>query len=362
MVRILSEKPPPLEADRLLNFPHPRDASALIGHEDIFNTVTSQFLKGKLHHGALLTGPKGIGKATFAWKLARFLLAGNEAHASDMTTPLNRRITALSEPNLLLVRRGFDHDKKKHKSQIVIDDIREMKQKFALSAVDNSIRVTIIDAADEMNPHAANALLKILEEPPHNSYFLLISHNPSLLLPTLKSRVITYKFAPLNKEEMAHLSHHILASQSKNLENLAILTGGVVGQALRFFQYDALKLYNDFCHIFSHKPHSYHRDAAFKFASQFSGAANAEKFDIMIDLIQIFLSRLAHSSLAPLHNTPSHNEALAFKTLLLQEHRSEIWARAALDIPQCARSAKNVHLDPASILLEMLIKINMSKF
>jgi DNA polymerase III subunit delta' len=166
-----------------------------------------------MHHAWLISGPKGVGKATLAWKIARFLLAEAPADAGLFGAPpppatldlphdhpIVRRTTALSESRLCLVRRGWDEKAKRLKSEITVDEARRLKSFLSLSAADGGRRVILVDAVDEMNTNAANALLKILEEPPARTTLLLVSHQPARLLPTIRSRCRDLRCATLAPE------------------------------------------------------------------------------------------------------------------------------------------------------------------
>ena len=182
------------EADRAEGAPHPRLTPNLYGHEAVEAEVLAALTGGRRHHAWLLTGPRGIGKATLAWRIAKFMLAGADAPAEsgmfgdapapdtltiDADHPVSRRIAALSDPGCLLIRRAWDHDRKRLKAQITVDEVRKLNSFFGLSAADGGNRVVIVDSADDMNPSAANALLKVLEEPPDRAILILISHQPA---------------------------------------------------------------------------------------------------------------------------------------------------------------------------------------
>ena len=205
------------EPDRIEGAPHPRETARLYGHEAAEAAFLDAAISGRLHHAWLITGPRGTGKATLAWRLARFLLATPPAGETglfgaapppmsldiDPEHPVARRMRALSEPGLFLLRRGANDKGDRLSAEIRVDEVRKLKGFFSLSATDGGRRVVIVDAADEMNTAAANAVLKLLEEPPRGAVLLLVSHQPNRLLPTIRSRCRELRLAPLAPDDLA---------------------------------------------------------------------------------------------------------------------------------------------------------------
>ena len=199
------------EADRIAGVPHPRDTDLLIGQEAAEQEFLTAFGSGRLHSAWMLTGPRGVGKATLAWRIARFLLAdpgpaeeGLFGAPPPPTTldldpehPDARLVAAGAHPRLFVVRRQWDEKAKRLQTEITAEGIRKLKGFFQMSATDGGRRVVIIDSADEMNVTAANALLKELEEPPARTTLLLVTHQPSRLLPTIRSRCRVLRLRPL---------------------------------------------------------------------------------------------------------------------------------------------------------------------
>jgi DNA polymerase-3 subunit delta' len=196
------------EPDKLDGYPSPRLTERLYGQAAAEQGFLDAFNSGRLHHGWIVTGPPGIGKATFAYRIARFLLAGESERDMfggsldvDRATSAARLVTNLAHPELLVLRRPYDFKTKKLKSEITVDEVRRLKGFLAMGAGEGW-RVVIVDPVDELNPNAANALLKSLEEPPKRTVFLLISAAPDRLLPTIRSRCRTLACAPLADENL----------------------------------------------------------------------------------------------------------------------------------------------------------------
>lgn len=182
---------PTLETDREPNAPHPRETFAFEGHVQEEQALADALRSGRMHHAWLLTGAKGLGKATLAYRFARIALGapsnGPRALDADPENTVSRRITALSHPDLFVLRRGLN-DRGKPRREITVDDARDLGHFFSLAPSEGGMRVAIIDAVDDLNRNAANAILKTLEEPPARSVLLLVCHAPGAILPTIRSR------------------------------------------------------------------------------------------------------------------------------------------------------------------------------
>lgn len=219
-MRAIRFLPPPddlaPEIDRVAGRPHPREMLSLVGQEAAEQGFLALYNAGRLHHALLLAGPEGIGKATFAYRAARFLLDEAERNAGALLGPVaadtlalpeNARATLLvagnAHPDLAVLRRRYDPKTKKFRSEISVEDTREALGLFAKTAAFGGWRILIVDAADDLNAASANALLKTLEEPPERALFLIIAHQPERLLPTIRSRCRRLGFAPLGEPELA---------------------------------------------------------------------------------------------------------------------------------------------------------------
>lgn len=200
----------------------------VVGHDAEFATFRRAAASGRLHHAWLLTGPEGIGKAPLAFRMGRSLLNGE-----DPAAPATRQITAGSHPDLLAIGRTFDEKRQKFRSEIVADEIRPINAFMHRTAAEGGWRVVIIDTAEAMNRNAANALLKILEEPPPRAILLLTCATPGMLLPTIRSRVRTLPVSPLSPADI----HTVLArvapeTPPEELARVTPLAQGSPGRAL----------------------------------------------------------------------------------------------------------------------------------
>ncbi len=248
-----SQPEPNPEADRLLDFAHPRETFTLVGHQAAEQAVLDAWNSGKMHHAWLLTGPKGVGKATLAYGMARFLFANpspelgpRENLQVENDHPAARLVTALSHPDLFLLRRPWDEKTKRHKANIPVDEVRKVGGFFSTHASQGGWRIVIVDSADEMNAAAANALLKVLEEPPQKAILILISHSPGRLLPTIRSRCRKLTLGPLGTDDIAAVlasNGHELSAQ--DAASVAALAEGSAGEALALAAGGGLALYRE---------------------------------------------------------------------------------------------------------------------
>jgi len=339
------------EPDRREGAPHPRMATHVFGHARA-RAEADAALAGSMPHAWLLTGPEGVGKATFAWAFARRLLG------EERDPDLAGRARALSEPRLALVRRGWDEKAKRLKTQITVDEVRKLRNFLSLSAADGGRRVVIVDAADEMNPNAANAILKLLEEPPRGAVFLVVCHNPSGLLPTIRSRCRTLRFEPLSPDDLGAALEGAGLTFSDRTEALAALSAGSVGRAVALIEHDGLKLYDRLVGLMASFP-QLDRAAALDLASAAGGRGAEARRDLLLGLIDTALARLARTGAgAPAGPPASPGEAETFARLAPGPDAARAWATLAQESSERATHALGVNLDPAGVILDILLKLN----
>ncbi|MGA2894078.1 MAG: DNA polymerase III subunit delta' [Xanthobacteraceae bacterium] len=233
--------------------PHPRATSGLFGHAAAEATLLAAYRSGRVPHAFLIAGPKGIGKATLAYRMARFVLAhpdpaGREAQAATSLTvaanhPVARRIAAQAQPDLLIVERTLNDKGVLHK-QIAVEDIRRTVAFFGSTAGEGGWRVAIVDAVDELNRSGANALLKVLEEPPQRTLLFLVSHSASRVPATLRSRCRILTLRPLAETEVAAAVAAAtgVSADDPNIVTAAAAADGSVSRALALLDEGALAL------------------------------------------------------------------------------------------------------------------------
>lgn len=359
--------------DQVPGAPHPRETARLIGQDEAERTFLDAFASGRLHHAWLLTGPRGVGKATLAWSLARFLLCTPDpGHEGDMfgappvptslhvdpDHPVARRIAAGADPGLVAITRGVNEKTGRLRNEIVVDDIRRLAGFFQLSATDGGRRVVIVDSADEMNPNAANALLKMLEEPPARATLLLISHQPSRLLPTIRSRCRHLRLHPLAGADMAAALSQAGIDPRQNAAALAELAGGSVGEAVRLTNLGGLALYADIIALLGSLPRL-DRPRALDLADSTAQRGAEDRLDLLFTLTEIALARLAASGATgtPPAVEAAPGEAEIFARLAPHPRKARAWADTAQEALARARHGRAVNLDPAALVLDTLFKL-----
>ncbi len=232
---------------------HPRATSALFGHREAELTLLNSYRSGRIPHAWLIGGAQGIGKATLAYRMARFVLAHRDpqSHAVQDARTLDvdpddnvaRHIAAGAHGGLLTLERTAN-DKGVMRTMIVVDQTRETVPFFGSTAAIDGWRICIVDSVDELNPNGANALLKILEEPPQRSLFFLVSHAPARLLPTILSRCRKLPMRPIAAGDVVQAIAHATDTEADDpaLIEAAKLSEGSVSRALTLMGGDALRL------------------------------------------------------------------------------------------------------------------------
>lgn len=227
-----------------MSAPPPRENALLLGQTEAEALLVDAMASGRMHHAWLITGPQGVGKATLAYRFARAILAGRNATGSlamEASHPVFRRVAAGTHADLLTVEREWDEKRKKLRGEIVIDTVRGVAAFLRLTAAEGGWRVVIVDGAEDINRNAANALLKVLEEPPPRTVILLVCSAAGRLLPTIRSRCRRLRLGKLDNATMAELAARYLPQMpSDQADRLASLAEGSIGRALQLADGDGI--------------------------------------------------------------------------------------------------------------------------
>ncbi len=302
--------------------PDPRDNDLLVGHAQAELDLMAAFHSEKLAHAWLITGPRGIGKATLAYRFARYVLKnsqasdaeseivtsgaglfGEEPEAEDASTgeglyisPDDRvfkRISSKGHADLLSIERQWKDDKKnQRKTTIAVDDVRQVGGFMRLTPGEGGWRIVIVDAADEMNPNAANALLKVLEEPPKRALLLLVAHNPGRLLPTIRSRCRKLSLNPLKDDDLSTLLKRYGGMvPDHDRKNLIDLSQGSIGRALDLASNGGLNVFDELNGILRDLPQL---DAVklHKLGDKMARKENEATFRMACELLSITLAKI----------------------------------------------------------------------
>ncbi len=274
--------------------PEPRENPAFFGHAPAEAQILDAMRSGRLHHAWLLAGPSGVGKATLAFRFARRLLAGSGSGGTltlDPASPVFRRIAMGSHADLLTIEREWDEKKGRRRGEIVVDDVRAVSAFLRLTPAEGGWRVVVIDGAEHMNRNAANALLKMLEEPPARAVLLLTCDAPGRLLPTIRSRCRRLGLLPLGPAEMtAALAALLPETPSAERAQLAGLSGGSPGRALLLAEDKGVQLATIAAEVLGAVP-NLPKLRAFSIAEQLGGRAE-DRFTPFMTLLRDGLSTI----------------------------------------------------------------------
>lgn len=289
----------PEQHDTLDGVPEPSENSSLFGHADAKQMLAQALGAGKLPHALIFAGPQGIGKATLAFHLANFLLgrpaatAGDTIPKPDAQSSVFRQIASGAHPSVLHLTRPPNDRSKGFKTVLTVDEVRKVGRFVSLTAHDGGWRMVIVDSADDLNRNAANALLKNLEEPPAKTLFVLITHAPGRLLPTIRSRAQMIKFGPLSEADLQSALQAVGDSDlgGPQLTALSAKAGGSVRNAILLSQYGGLEIAAAVDEVAASA--TYNAEQAHRLADAVSGRDRAIPFAMFNDRALDVLSQAA---------------------------------------------------------------------
>lgn len=312
----------------------------LVGHLEQQRTFLDAWTSGRTHHAWLLAGPTGIGKGSFAQAAAAYVLASASGPAEGIAgdrlavSPEHRTahlIAAGSHLDLRVLARE-ERDSGGLAANISVDQVRSLQPVFRSTPGLSPWRVIIVDAIDDMNRAAANAFLKNLEEPPANTLFLLVSHAPGRLLPTIRSRCRILRFQPLADDEVRRvLGDRLPAADDAELDTLVGLAGGSPGRALRFAGLDIDGLTRSLRELAGSTPPR-RSTLALQLARSLAGKAAQPRYEAFLELAPAFIAGRARGK-------AGHELA---RTLALWERAHELGGQA-----------QPLSLDPQSVTYEL---------
>lgn len=281
----------------------PQANTVLYGHDQAQAFLAQSYASGKGHHAILIEGPEGVGKATLAFRFANHVLNHPDFADAPLTlgdpdpaSPVFRQIAGGASHNLLYLARPADPKTGKLKSAITVDEVRKAGKFFSQTSGTGNWRIVVVDTADELNRSAANAILKMLEEPPKRAMFLVLSHAPGKLLPTIRSRCLPLVLRPLGEDDLLRALGHLgLSLPGNTASRILELSAGSVAQALKLVNYGGLEIIDAFDAVISAKGPT-QRKAMHKLADAVSQKDSDTLYGFFVDHVGEFVSGRARAA------------------------------------------------------------------
>jgi DNA polymerase-3 subunit delta' len=335
----------------------PRLTRILTGHAKPQADFLAALNGDRMPHAWLLSGPKGVGKASFAYLAARLVLSSGAA--TTMSPAIEgddaHLVEEASHPDLFVLKRDYNSKTQKFRSDISAEAARDLKHSFNLSAGRGGWRVAIIDSIDELNKYGVNSLLKLIEEPPAKCLFLIVCHNPGRVLDTIRSRCRTLSFNALDEADLQSIVHARLEGSDPNeVAASAFLAQGSAGYALMLSEEGGFDLYRDMVGVLETAPHL-DVEKLHALAGRFGARAAPEQFAIFCFLLSGWLHRYVRFAATGAGFQPvfEGEEALVNRLLadgLGVEPFVALWEK----VEQDSRAVDALNLDKKQAVLEWM--------
>ncbi len=343
-------------ANSTFTWPVPRENPHLVGHETATGALVEAWGSGRLAHAWLIAGPRGIGKATLVYRFARFVLAGGEGGGDDGLAmapehPVFQRTAAGGHSDLAVIERGLG-DRGRLRAEIVVDDVRKANGFLSLTAGEGGWRVVIVDAADEMNRNAANALLKRLEEPPSRVLFLLVSHAPSRVPATLRSRCrpLTLSLLPAAALD-GLLAEAMPGLPAAERRVLGLLAEGSPGRAAALAEQGGVALYRRLIGLVGALPALDVR-LLHQLADGLGGRDGVDRMRTLSELILWWLGRsIRHAARGELESMEEVVPGERASAALMQGAALDRWVGVWENLGRSFAEADGLNLDPRQVLI-----------
>lgn len=290
----------------------PHQNQNLFGHQEIVTRLKKSYDDGKLHHALIFAGPEGVGKETLAYALIRYALAHADKPGEQpdfrisSEHPAARKVAAQSHPHVFTIQPVWDDKKMRFKRDITLDALDGLTNFLRLMPPEDAPRFIIINPADSLNNNTQNALLKMLEEPPAKTHFLLLTTQLGRLLPTIRSRCLSVPFGPLSSDEfimaLGQLNPELSSGKIKSLYEMS---QGALGQALQNEELELLDVYGELCRAVIGWRDDEDSQPAMRFAEAWSKSDSEAVIERLLQIVQDRLSlalktRITSATITPL--------------------------------------------------------------
>ncbi len=329
----------------------PHSTVRLHGHLAQQRAFLDAFHSGRIPHAWMLAGPEGIGKATFAHLAARVIFSGKPDMVNDAATPEHQRITEGNEPALTVLTRSVNEKTGKLRSNIAVEEVRALKRALTFAPTEGGWRVVVVDPAEDMNPSAANALLKVLEEPPAKVVFFLVTHVPRRLLPTILSRCRRLDFSALEASDLAVAYEEV--TDEPPSDAIIAAARGSVGAALALAEQGGSALQDAIRDVLAPLPNHIDRAALHSLADSAAASGKDDAFRTAVKLIADLTARIATSA-SGADAPPAGYDALV--SVATPQNAAQ-WAEATVNITALADRTLALNLDRRQALLDMVVRI-----